>query len=90
MSSSFEFELNPISNPISNPIANPSIASPSDNLISLSYSMPVFSVNLFGLYYMFLFVITTMFFQTSLNDREEASAFSQVLFVITEIKRIFL
>ena len=41
---------NLISNLISNPILNPSIASPSDNLISLSYSMPVFSANLFGLF----------------------------------------
>ena len=42
---------NPISNSISNPILNRSVASPSDNLISLSYSMPVFSANLFGLFF---------------------------------------
>ena len=42
--------LNAISNPILNPISNPSVASASDNLISLSYSMPVFSANLFGLF----------------------------------------
>ena len=45
---------NPISNPIKNPISNlikiPSGASPSGNLISLSYSMLVFSANLFGLF----------------------------------------
>ena len=33
-----------------NPILNPSVAFPTDNLISLSYSMPVFSANLFGLF----------------------------------------
>jgi len=41
---------NPISKPISIPISNPNVASPSDNLISLSYSMPVFSANFFGLF----------------------------------------
>ena len=53
----FQFHSIPISNPIfSNPIffnpifSNPSVASPSDNLISLNYSMPVFSANLFRLF----------------------------------------
>ena len=40
--SSFKFELNPIS--------NMSVASPSDNRISLSYSMPDFSTNSFVLF----------------------------------------
>ena len=42
--------LNPISGLILGPISNP-IASPSDSLISLSYSMPTFSTNSFGLFY---------------------------------------
>ena len=54
-----DFSNSIFSNPIS---SNPSVASPSDNLISLSYSMPVFSANLFGLFYEKIFVISEFLF----------------------------